>query len=119
MTKGRPDTRLYRFQLADDPSGGLGTSQMTAFTTQPAELYRAPEVFERPNVAKPTSDIFSLGALAWHVFTGRSPGTTLAEREALSQNHISRSRRPVMAWRPSLSRIKSPRSSKSSPVRPM
>lgn len=88
--KRRPDTRLYGFQLADDPSGGLGISQMTAFTTQQAELYRAPEVFEKPNAAKPASDVFSLGALAWHVFTGRSPGTTLAEREALLQNrHLS------------------------------
>ncbi len=81
---GPPETRLYNFQLATQVDGTTGTIHLSAYAPDRAALYRAPEVFENPSLAKSTeADLFSLGALAYFVLTGRHPGTTLPEREKL------------------------------------
>lgn len=81
---GPPETRLYNFQLATQADGTTGTIHLSAYAPDRAALYRAPEVFENPSLAKSTeADLFSLGALAYFVLTGRHPGTTLPEREKL------------------------------------
>jgi len=43
----------------------------------------APEALQDPAGANTVSDVFSLGAIAYHVLTGQPPGATLTERAAL------------------------------------
>ena len=72
------EARLFNFQL------GLGaevegTSHWSALASEPWAIYQAPELREDPTNRSPTSDMFSLGALAYLVFTGRAPGASPTE----------------------------------------
>ncbi|MBI2373934.1 MAG: protein kinase [Deltaproteobacteria bacterium] len=72
------EVRLFNFQL------GLGagvdaTMHWSALASEPWAIYQAPELREDPTNRSPTSDMFSLGALAYLVFTGRAPGTSAIE----------------------------------------
>ena len=97
LVRARPEgkgleTKLYNFQLATRTDGSHGTMHLSQLGPEPYLVYRAPEVIEDPSKAREESDIFSLGALAYFVFTGRHPGTTLAERQTLFEaggGHLS------------------------------
>lgn len=80
---GELEVRLYNFQLASQMGVSSGTSHLSAFDAEQAEVYRAPEVIEEPHRATPEGDIYSLGALTYFVLTGRPPGTSLKERDEL------------------------------------
>lgn len=80
---GALESRLYNFQLAASQGLSGGTVHHTVHTARLAELYRAPELLENPQIEQPTCDVFSLGVLAWHLLVGRPPAQTLAERQAL------------------------------------
>ncbi|XXY16176.1 protein kinase [Sorangium sp. So ce216] len=80
-----PEVRLYNFQLASREDGSSGTVHLSALAPDRAVVYRAPEVIEEPSAAKPESDVFSLGAIAYQIFTRTAPGATLLEREMLLQ----------------------------------
>jgi serine/threonine protein kinase len=77
-----PEVRLYNFQLSSR-DGSAGTSHFSALAPDRAVVYRAPEVIEDPGAASTGSDVFSLGAIAYQVFTGNAPGATLVERGKL------------------------------------
>ena len=77
---GELEVRLTNFHLAVRPDSSQATSHLSALTTQAIESYLAPEVQEDPARASKESDLFSLGAIAFFVFTGRSPGATVADR---------------------------------------
>jgi serine/threonine protein kinase len=82
--------RLLNFQLASHEGITSGTHHLSAFGADRNLVYRAPEVLQDPRHAREASDVFSLGALAYRVFTGRSPGATLAERALLMRaGHLS------------------------------
>jgi serine/threonine protein kinase len=49
------------------------------YTDEVAAGYMAPEAWTRPDALGPHLDIFSLGAIAFHLFSGRSPAETLVE----------------------------------------
>lgn len=80
------ETRLFNFQL------GVGaeveaTSHWSALASEPWAVYQAPELRESPTQRTPTSDVFSLGALAYFVLTGKAPGTSAVEvDQKLAQN---------------------------------
>jgi serine/threonine protein kinase len=78
------ETKLYNFQLAQSEDS-QGTVHLSQLGGDQALVYRAPEVIEDPKTAQTASDVFSLGALAYFLFTGRHPGNTLAERYRLLQ----------------------------------
>jgi serine/threonine protein kinase len=84
---GAPQVKLYNFQQ------GLGaevtpTLHWSLFSEEPWALYQAPELRENPLARGPASDLFSLGALAYFVLTGRPPGTTVREvDERLARDH--------------------------------
>ena len=44
-----------------------------AYQEEASAVYLAPELRQYPNSIAPTLDVFSLGALAFHIFTGRPP----------------------------------------------
>ncbi|MBK8939667.1 MAG: protein kinase [Polyangiaceae bacterium] len=76
------ETKLYNFQLsAHDDS--QGTVHVSLLGPEPALVYRAPELVEDPSRTSAETDMFSLGALAFFLFTGRPPGGSLAERQRL------------------------------------
>ena len=88
------ETRLFNFQL------GLGTeveatSHWSALASEPWAIYQAPELREDPTHRTPASDVFSLGALAHLVFTGRAPGATAVEVDARLAAHRSLDPRAV------------------------
>jgi serine/threonine protein kinase len=53
------------------PSGG--TTNLADYIEDPAKVYLAPEVLSGTSGTAASADIFSLGAIAWHLFTGRPP----------------------------------------------
>lgn len=93
---GRPvadpplSVRLFNFQLAAHAGGASGTHHASDWSIDPFLVYRAPEVLQNIAFATPASDVFSLGAVAWRIFTNRAPGATLTERASLLQvGHLS------------------------------
>ncbi|MBJ71778.1 MAG: hypothetical protein CMN31_10630 [Sandaracinus sp.] len=78
LVRRKPDdqsieTRLFNFQL------GVGTeveatTHWSALASEPWAVYQAPELRQDPTARTPQSDVFSLGALAYYVFTGEPPG---------------------------------------------
>jgi serine/threonine protein kinase len=50
-----------------------------AYQEEASALYLAPELRRDPAAKDPTLDVFSLGAIAYHVFTGGPPGATPEE----------------------------------------
>lgn len=77
---GTLDTRLYDFQLAESDSVS-GTHHWTQLAVEQWALYQAPELRRDPTARSPASDLFSLGALATFVFTGRPPAESITEAE--------------------------------------
>lgn len=77
------ETRLFNFQVASSADASQNTVHLSQLSDEPALVYRAPEVIEDPTRARQESDVFSLGALTYFLFTGRHPGATLAERQQL------------------------------------
>jgi serine/threonine protein kinase len=77
------DVRVHRFQTAhacDHTS--LGTCHVHELAEATDQLYQAPEVLRDPRKAQPASDVFSVGCIAWLLFTGEPPASSLADREA-------------------------------------
>jgi serine/threonine protein kinase len=84
--EGKPlEVKLHSFQLAAQLEGSHGTIHLTSMSDEVDLIYRAPEVLDDPTLAGPASDVFSLGALACFVLTGRHPATSIVDRERLLQ----------------------------------
>jgi serine/threonine protein kinase len=75
---GAIETRLYNFQLGSGQRVE-STSHLSAFLSDPSVVYQAPEVQEDPDNRSPQGDLFSLGAVAYRVFTGHPPGADLRD----------------------------------------
>jgi serine/threonine protein kinase len=74
--------RLHRFQAASHADrSSVGTRHVSQLAEDLDRLYQAPEVIRDPAKATEKSDVFSLGCLAYLVFTGQHPAATLAERK--------------------------------------
>ncbi len=83
------ETRIFNFQL------GVGTdvdvtAHWSALAADAWSVYQAPELRENPLARTPASDVFSLGALAYFVFTGRPPGETSGDvdRRLADERHL-------------------------------
>lgn len=80
---GAIDVRLHRFAAAlagGDGHTRLGTRHVSHLSGDVDALYRASELFAAPDAADASADLFSLGAVAWFLFTGRHPAPDLARR---------------------------------------
>ncbi len=80
------DVRLFNFQLGVSPDI-TATAHWTALGTEPWALYQAPELREDPSSRSPLSDVFSLGALAFFLFTGRPPAASPVELDRYLARH--------------------------------
>jgi serine/threonine protein kinase len=61
----------------------LGTRHVEDYIEEPSQVYLAPEALRPDIAAGPYMDVFSLGAIAYHLFTGQPPAASrleLAER---------------------------------------
>jgi len=83
----RPQARLFNWQAGRLlPSGSTSGSAATRTTLHPSQyseestlLYLAPESILDPRGRDPMADVFSLGAIAFHIFSGRPPAASVAE----------------------------------------
>lgn len=80
------EVRLFNFQLGHGPTADA-TTHWSALGSEPWAVYQAPELREDSSNRSPTSDMFSLGALAFFVFTGRAPATSSAELDQYLATH--------------------------------
>lgn len=78
--------QIMNWQLAARDGGTLntqvrtaGTQHVSAYVEDPASIFMAPEAFWGTPGAGPHLDIFSLGAIAFEVFTGQTPAANRAE----------------------------------------
>ena len=76
----RIDTRLFNFQLAEGDRASA-TVHWSQLASDPWALYQAPELREDSSRGSEVTDIFSLGAVAYFVLTGKDPGASLREVE--------------------------------------
>ncbi len=81
LVRRRPsgvETRLFNFQLGG-AEGVDATSHRSVLGDEQVPLYQAPELRQGQTTPDASSDMFSLGAVAYLLFTGQPPGATLAE----------------------------------------
>src|SRR5205823_5563704 len=79
---GAITVRLHRFQTSTWlEQSSQGTRHVDELAHALDRLYQAPEVLADPQKAIHESDVFSVGCLAWLLFTDQSPAPTLAERD--------------------------------------
>ena len=78
------EVRVHRFQTAaQSEHTSVGTRHVHQLAEQQDQLYQAPEVLRDPRKATTSADVFSIGCLAWFLFTGQHPAATVREREEL------------------------------------
>ncbi len=89
LDSGAIETRLFNFQLATGDRV-QATSHWSAFASDRWSVYQAPELRENMAARSVASDVFSLGALAFFVFTGRGPGASAVEVDKIlaTQRHL-------------------------------
>ena len=79
---GGLSVRLHRFQSSTwVEHSSQGTRHISDLAHALDRLYQAPEVLSDPQKAIAESDAFSLGCIAWLLFTGLPPAPDLAERD--------------------------------------
>jgi serine/threonine protein kinase len=75
------EARLFNFQLGGSAEVEA-TSHLTSLVTESGLIYRAPELREFHEDLSPVTDMFSLGALAYFIFTERPPAERVADLDA-------------------------------------
>ncbi len=82
----KPEVKIFDWQagfrrLAESPDGFevAPTSHVEEMVDSAATAYLAPETFSYPDQLSETSDIFSLGAIAYHIFSGQRPAQNQLE----------------------------------------
>ncbi len=75
------ETRLFNFQLGG-AAGVDPTSHRSNLGDEQVPIYQAPELRNGLVAPNAVTDVFSLGAIAYLLFTGQAPGATLAEVDA-------------------------------------
>jgi serine/threonine protein kinase len=85
-----PEPRIFHWQLSARRTGSTtpsGTIHIESWLGAAERLYLAPETFQAPDQAQETADVFSLGAIAYHLFAGRPPASgELALRDLLREH---------------------------------
>lgn len=80
--RGALSVRLHRFQTSTwVEHSSQGTLHVDDLAHGLDRLYQAPEVLSDPQKAIAESDVFSVGCLAWLLFTGQAPAPSLKERD--------------------------------------
>ena len=89
---GSPKVRLYNWQTAlrlsgSSSSGVSGTVHVDSLVDDNSGAYIAPEAISDPEIANEAADVFSLGAIAFRLFSGQPPAANQLElTQALSEH---------------------------------
>jgi len=81
-----PTLKIFNWQggVRANGSAASGTTHVQELVEAPALVYMAPEALLSPDQITEAADVFSLGAMAYHLFSGRVPATsTLALAQTL------------------------------------
>lgn len=78
-----PVLLVMNWQTSQRGSETPGTMHVRELVEEPATVYLAPEAILDPEQADSYSDVFSLGACAWFVLTGRPPAASAVDLLAL------------------------------------
>jgi serine/threonine protein kinase len=81
-----PAVKVFNWQVGvrDTETASSGTTHVEELVEDKSLLYLAPEAGLTPKQVTPAADVFSLGAIAFHLFAGRPPAASLLERA----NHL-------------------------------
>lgn len=82
-----PRARIFNWQTgrrepgSSAPAGAVATrtTHLGELVEETTRVYMAPEALRDPDADAEAMDVFSLGALAFHLFTGRAPGDDALE----------------------------------------
>ncbi|MCK6556376.1 BREX system serine/threonine kinase PglW [Candidatus Binatia bacterium] len=81
-----PKIQVFNWQTATRAAGSTsampattGTAHLSELVDDAALVFLAPEVVAGTDAAGELADVFSLGAIAYHLFTGQPPATSLVE----------------------------------------
>ena len=76
-----PRLKVFNWQVGvrEAEAASSATVHVQELVDRQATVYMAPEALLDPKAATEASDVFSLGAIAYHVFSGRPPGESPAE----------------------------------------
>ncbi|MBV8268706.1 MAG: BREX system serine/threonine kinase PglW, partial [Planctomycetaceae bacterium] len=76
-----PRLKVFNWQLGvrEAESATTATVHVQDLIDRPALVYMAPEALLDPKAVTEAADVFSLGALAFHLFSGRPPAASPAE----------------------------------------
>jgi serine/threonine protein kinase len=92
----RPEVRLFNWQagrvLATGSTSGSPASRTSTlhpgqYSEESTLLYLAPESVLDPHGRDPMADVFSLGAIAFHIFSGRPPAANATELNQILNEH--------------------------------
>src|SRR5262249_41088534 len=76
-----PRLKVFNWQVGvrEAEAASSSTVHVQGLVDRQATAYMAPEVLLDPKAATEAADVFSLGAIAYHLFSGRPPGESTAE----------------------------------------
>ena len=92
----QPDVRIFNWQAgrvlttgstSGTPASRSATLHPSQYSEEATLCYLAPESVLDPRGRDPMADVFSLGAVAFHIFSGRPPATSGAELNQLLFEH--------------------------------
>jgi len=92
----QPQLRLFNWQagrlMATSSSGGSVAAHSTTYhpsqySEESSLVYLAPESVLDPRGRDPMADVFSLGAISFHIFSGKPPAANAAELNQLLTEH--------------------------------
>lgn len=91
---GKLNLKIINWQLGRPAASTTPTPTVRSATLHPSQIaegshlvYVAPEALLDPRGRGETMDVFSLGAIAFHIFSGQSPAVSLPERDQLLSDH--------------------------------
>jgi len=92
----RPEVRLFNWHAgrvlatgstSGTPASRTSTLHPSQFSEESTLCYLAPESILDPRGRDPMADVFSLGAVAFHIFSGRPPATSGTELNQMLSEH--------------------------------
>jgi hypothetical protein len=84
-----PVVKVFNWQVGvrDSETASSGTTHVEELVEDKSLLYLAPEAGLTLRQVTPAADVFSLGTIAYPLFAGRSPATSLLERANQLREH--------------------------------
>ena len=84
-----PRLKVFNWQVGvrEAEAASTATVHVRELVDRMATTYMAPEALLDPKGATESADVFSLGAIAYHVFSGRPPGESPAEVARMLAEH--------------------------------